>query len=83
MFVFTQLLGHGKDVIRLIQQILIQSFPSLRLDAIPDYLLIGRGRIVACILSPKLLALCEMQTALSGFEFQSAWPFSMTITTTQ
>ena len=40
---------------------------KIKEPSLPYYLLIGEGRIVGCISFFRVLALCEMQTALSRF----------------
>ena len=49
----------------------------------PYYLTIAKMKIVGFIPFPKILELCELQTASSRFELYSISPFPMTITITQ
>ena len=51
--------------------------------SLPYYLPIIGGRIVRSIPFPRLLALCEMQTASSRFELGSVCPFLSMINITQ
>ena len=56
---------------------------KFREPSLPNFLLIAGRRIVGFISFPRILALCEMQTASLRFELESPRRFPMTLTITQ